>query len=103
MRRVLFPFVLTTVFLGSTASAQQPIPEERLNANLNQCLAGCRPNNEEAVCQTLCGCTIEQFRTKLSLADYLTLESEMKAGEMSPPVQKFLDETAAFCAAKVPQ
>lgn len=103
MRRVLFPLVLIIAFAGLAASAQQPIPEERLEANLKQCLAGCRQNNEEDVCQTLCGCTIDQFRTKLSLADYLTLETEMKDGEMSPPVQKFLDETAAFCAAQVPQ
>ena len=34
MRRVLFPFVLTIAFASVTASAQQPIPEERLEANL---------------------------------------------------------------------
>lgn len=102
MSRLLI--LISSLFLLTAAEPvpDEPVPEGSLSRLHAQCMAGCGENNDESTCTTLCDCTKEQFSTQLSQDEFKQLIAEIEVGSVGRNNRVFLDKTATFCAAKVP-
>jgi hypothetical protein len=85
---------------SSTALANEKMRRDMLARDHDKCLVGCLANNAGAICEMLCGCTIDAFG-KLAFEDYVRLNIELNSATVSAENSKLLTETALVCAAEV--
>lgn len=92
-----------SLLVATAARAQEPpaIPEEALQADHAECMAGCLQNNDEKTCTILCDCTINQFREKLDMLRYRALRAEMQRGTIGIANRIFLDSMGQYCTGKL--
>ena len=102
MIRTAFLILTLGVLTAAEPALREPVPAEDLDGIRAQCMAGCGEHNDAATCETLCDCTREQFETQLNLDTYKRLIAEIELGSVSDRNRIFLDKTATFCAARVP-
>ena len=77
-----------------------PIPEEILDAELDECQLDCEESNNEELCEALCNCAIKRIDKKFSYEAYLEFKQEMASGLVSDENQNFSAETGLVCAAE---
>lgn len=93
---------LVRVVAGQTAPqtrAEQGdvIPQDFLELEKKRCMDGCTAFNEEGLCVSLCTCSVDQFKTRLTFPDYLALSVEMIEDRVSDKNRKLLDTIARYC------
>lgn len=100
--KLLRPVILATlvVSIPATALADEKMRRDMLARDHDKCMVGCLANNDGAVCETLCGCTIDAFG-ELSFEDYVRLNIELNSGRVTDGNKEMLTEVALTCAAEV--
>lgn len=88
------------VAIPATALANEKMRRKMLARDHDKCLVGCLANNDGAVCQTLCGCTLDAFG-KLTFEDYVRLNIELSSGRVTGANKEMLTGVALACAAEV--
>lgn len=100
-QKILRPaLLLMALSLSTTVMADEKMRRDMLARDHDKCLVGCLANNDGAVCELLCGCTIEAFE-KLPFEAYVRLNIELNSGTVSEANRGMLTETALACAAEV--
>lgn len=87
----------------SNSVMADPIPEEILGAEEDECLLDCEDVNEEEMCAVLCGCAIKRIDRKFDYDSYLEFKQEMASGLISDENQNFSAETGLVCTAEAQQ
>lgn len=94
--------LLFTILGSATAVADEKMRRDMLARDHDKCLIGCLANNDGAVCEMLCGCTLDAFGD-LAFEDYVRLNIELNSGRVSEANKSMLTEVALTCAAEVDQ
>ena len=97
---VLKTIAVSLFFLASPAVAEG-IPASMLLKEKAECKQECALNgNNEMVCETLCSCTVEQFK-KLDLSEFQDMKAQLDAGSVSVAMQGYLANVGAMCVAEL--
>lgn len=101
LRQSKLKFALTAVgalVLSSSITAQE-IPKELLDLGIRECRAGCVPSFGEKVCTQLCSCSMNEFKKRMTLPEYLALKSASTQGKVTDAQRKMMDDIAKKCDA----
>ena len=86
-------------FWSSTVMAE-PIPEEVLGGEMDECQLDCEESNNTELCEALCSCAMKRLDKKFSYEAFLEFKQEMASGLISDENQNFSAETGLVCAAE---
>ena len=89
-------------FWSNTVLAD-PIPEEILAAQMDECQFDCEEANDAEMCEVLCSCALKRFDKKFSYAAFLEFKQQMASGLISDDNQNFSAETGLVCAKEAEQ
>lgn len=89
-------------FWSSTVMAE-PIPEEVLGAETDECQLDCEESNDAELCEALCSCATKRLDRKFSYEAYLEFKQEMASGLISDDNQNFSAETGLVCVMEAEQ
>lgn len=92
-----FFLALFSILIWATHSAADEIPSSLLEQDYAECFKGCRETAEQVVCDILCTCAMNHFRSQLDFSTYNVLRAQMARTEVTPANQLFLDETGKVC------
>ena len=94
--------VLSLAFFAAPVLAQsKPIPEDLLALDQQRCMNGCVPGFGEKTCKSLCDCTVNEFKKKLTFESYLDMSVQLSKNELTESVRSFLDTVANYCTAEL--
>ncbi|WND01842.1 hypothetical protein QGN29_09795 [Temperatibacter marinus] len=88
-------------FLFSSGIATQEIPQELYDLGMKECTTSCTPAFGKAVCFQLCQCSMNEFKKRLQLKEYLSLKAATLQGNISVDQRKVMDSIAKTCDAKL--
>lgn len=89
-------------FWSNTVLAD-PIPEEILAAQKDECQLDCEEANDEELCEALCSCAVKRFDRKFDYQAFLEFKQQMASGLISDDNQNFSQETGLVCAMEAEQ
>lgn len=87
----------------SSAVMAEPIPEEILGVEMDECQLDCEEANDAELCEALCGCATKRLDRKFSYEAFLEFKQEMASGLISDDNQNFSAETGLVCAMEAEQ
>lgn len=93
-------FTAASLFVAGNVAAQE-IPKELLTLGLNECKTSCTPAFGEKVCKQLCSCSMNEFKKRLNLPEYLALKSATVQNKITKDQRKVMDGIAKVCDAKL--
>ena len=89
-------------FWSNTVLAD-PIPEEILAVEMDECQLDCEEANDAELCQALCSCAVQRFDRKFNYEAYLEFKQQMASGLISDDNQNFSAETGMVCTLEAEQ
>ena len=92
---VILSLLLTIVTFAQDAT---PIPQDLLELSYQQCYQPCRQGFDHKVCDTLCRCSVDQFKADMDFGQYLLLLESMSRNEVSDADRDYLDGVAKQCS-----
>lgn len=81
----------------TTKTDDKPIPQELYDLGLNECNAACTPSFGKKVCMQLCTCSMNEFKKRMKLTEYLALQAALVKGEVSKQQRAIMDSIAKKC------
>jgi uncharacterized membrane protein len=87
----------------SNAVLADPIPEEILAAQKDECQLDCEETNDAELCVALCSCAISRIDKKFNYDAFLEFKQQMASGLISDGNQNFSAETGLVCATEAEQ
>jgi len=97
----LFRSLALAAGLAASPAFAEDIPLELLAQDYANCMQGCLSVDDKPVCDILCSCAVQRFRTALDFTAYNILSAEMARDELSPENRAFLDDTGKICESEL--